>query len=114
MVGVITSYSIHYTKLYDAGTDEKQKYIVAVTDAHKGALHNLAVKEGYETFVIPDNVGGRYSVLTPVGLLPMALAGLDIDAFVGGMKEAALLLREGNDTTFNMAVVYAAARNNFV
>jgi len=90
---------------------ETSKYIVTVTDAHKGALHNLSVKEGYESFIIPDNVGGRYSVLTPVGLLPMALSGLDIDAFVAGMKDMAGLIREGNDTKTNMAVIYAAARN---
>ncbi len=87
------------------------KHIVAVTDAHRGALHNLAVKEGYETFVIPDDVGGRYSVLTPVGLLPLALAGLDIDAFVKGMRDMALSIRESNDTVSNLAIVYAAARN---
>jgi glucose-6-phosphate isomerase len=91
--------------------DKTSKHIVTVTDEHKGALHNLSVKEGYETFVIPDNVGGRYSVLTPVGLLPLALSGLDVEAFVKGMKDMAWLLRENNDTTFNMAVVYAAARN---
>ena len=90
---------------------DTSKYIVTVTDAAKGALHNLSVKEGYESFVIPDNVGGRYSVLTPVGLLPLALSGLDIDAFALGMKDMAKQLREGNDTSTNMAVVYAAARN---
>ncbi len=91
--------------------NEASKFIVAVTDEHKGALHNLSVKEGYESFIIPDNVGGRYSVLTPVGLLPLALSGLDIDAFVSGMKEMAKMIREGNDTKTNMAIVYAAARN---
>ena len=85
--------------------------IVAVTDAQRGALHNLAVSEGYETFVIPDNVGGRYSVLTPVGLLPLALAGYDIDAFALGMRNMALSIREGNDTASNIAIAYAAARN---
>jgi len=86
-------------------------HIVAVTDEHRGALHNLAEKEGYEAFVIPDNVGGRYSVLTPVGLLPLALAGYDIDAFAEGMRVMALSIREGNDNTSNIAVAYAAARN---
>ncbi|HNX65895.1 MAG TPA: glucose-6-phosphate isomerase [Bacteroidales bacterium] len=90
---------------------EASKFIVAVTDEHKGALHNLSVKEGYQTFIIPDNVGGRYSVLTPVGLLPLALTGLDIDAFVSGMMDMAKLIREGNDKNTNMAIVYAAARN---
>jgi len=93
------------------GAGNASKYIVAVTDAQRGALHNLAAHEGYQSFVIPDNVGGRYSVLTPVGLLPLALAGLDIQAFVNGMKNMAGTLRDGNDTTFNMAIVYAAARN---
>lgn len=93
------------------GAGNASKYIVAVTDAQRGALHNLAAHEGYESFVIPDNVGGRYSVLTPVGLLPLALAGLDIQAFVNGMANMAATLRDGNDTTFNMAIVYAAARN---
>jgi len=86
-------------------------HIVAVTDAHRGALHNLAEKEGYEAFVIPDNIGGRYSVLTPVGLLPLALAGYDIDAFAEGMRVMALSIREGNDSPSNIAVAYAAARN---
>ncbi len=87
-------------------------HIVAVTDARRGALHQLAVDEGYQTFVIPDDVGGRYSVLTPVGLLPLALAGYDIDAFARGMMDMALSVREGNDTGSNIAVAYAAARNS--
>lgn len=99
----------HLTTL--VGKNNASRFIVAVTDEQKGALHNLAVKEKYETFVIPDNVGGRYSVLTPVGLLPLALSGLDVDAFIKGMKDMALQLRDDNDTTFNMAIVYAAARN---
>lgn len=93
------------------GDKGMKSHIVAITDAQQGALHNLAVIEGYETFVIPDDVGGRYSVLTPVGLLPLALAGFDIDAFAGGMRDMALLIRDGNDTDSNIAVAYAAARN---
>lgn len=93
------------------GRQGMKSHIVAVTDAHRGALHNLAVEEGYETFVIPDDVGGRYSVLTPVGMLPLALAGYDIDAFARGMLDMALSIREGNDTDTNIAVTYAAARN---
>lgn len=93
------------------GTAATKNHIVAITDASRGALHDLAVKEGYETFVIPDDVGGRYSVLTPVGLLPLALAGYDIDAFVRGMLDMALSVREGNDTPENIAILYAAARN---
>jgi glucose-6-phosphate isomerase len=88
-----------------------KSHIVAITDARRGALHSLAVSEGYETFVIPDDVGGRYSVLTPVGMLPLALAGYDIDAFAEGMRDMALSVREGNDTASNIAIAYAAARN---
>jgi glucose-6-phosphate isomerase len=93
------------------GRQGMKSHIVAVTDAHRGALHKLAVEEGYEMFVIPDDVGGRYSVLTPVGLLPLALAGYDIDAFARGMRDMALTIREGNDSNSNIAVKYAAARN---
>ena len=93
------------------GRQGMKSHIVAVTDAHRGALHKLAVEEGYEMFVIPDDVGGRYSVLTPVGLLPLALAGYDIDAFARGMRDMALNIREGNDSNANIAVKYAAARN---
>ena len=66
------------------GVEEARKYIVAVTDRSRGALRTLADKEGYKTFVIPDDVGGRYSVLTPVGLLPIAVAGIDIRTLVQG------------------------------
>ncbi|MFN2314763.1 MAG: glucose-6-phosphate isomerase, partial [Bacteroidales bacterium] len=93
------------------GDKGMKSHIVAITDAQQGALHNLAANEGYETFVIPDDVGGRYSVLTPVGLLPLALAGFDIDAFASGMRDMALSIRDGNDTDTNIAVAYAAARN---
>ena len=61
------------------GHEKASKRIFATTDQKFGALRSLAVKEGYETFVIPSDIGGRYSVLTPVGLFPMAVAGLDID-----------------------------------
>ncbi|MBQ3804835.1 MAG: glucose-6-phosphate isomerase [Prevotella sp.] len=85
--------------------------IVAVTDAKKGAARTCADKEGYRSFIIPDNVGGRFSVLTPVGLLPIACAGIDIDALVAGAqameKECAV------DVPFeqNPAAIYAATRN---
>jgi len=69
------------------GKEEAKKRIVAITDASKGALRSLATAEGYKTFVIPDNVGGRYSVLTPVGLLPIAVAGINIRKLVGGAVE---------------------------
>lgn len=81
--------------------------IIAITDEKKGALRKLATEEGYKTFVIADNVGGRFSVLTPVGLLPIAVAGCDIKALVEGAKamEAATM---SND---NVAVTYAKTRN---
>ena len=69
------------------GKQEAAKRIVAITDAKKGALRSLATQEGYKTYVIPDNVGGRFSVLTPVGLLPIAVAGFDIKALVAGAVE---------------------------
>lgn len=85
-------------------------HIVAITDAAKGALHTMAEKEGYETFVIPDDVGGRFSVLTPVGLLPIAVAGIDIEALLLGAADAAV---ECGKTDFwqNDCLKYAAARN---
>lgn len=94
------------------GEPGMRAHIVAITDARRGALHQLAAGEGYQTFVIPDDVGGRYSVLTPVGLLPLALAGYDIDDFARGMMDMALAVREGNDTGSNIAIAYAAARNS--
>jgi glucose-6-phosphate isomerase len=91
------------------GKEEAATRIVAVTDKSRGALKGVASKEGYRTFVIPDDVGGRYSVLTPVGLLPMAVAGVDIDAMTKGaakMREICME-RSGN----NIAIQYAALRN---
>lgn len=91
------------------GREEAAGRIVAVTDAHKGALKTLATQEGYKTFVVPDNVGGRYSVLTPVGILPIVLAGFDIRAMLkGAAAERAELLKKSED---NAAVKYAAMRN---
>ena len=69
------------------GKEEAKDVIVAITDAKKGAARAAATKEGYKTFVIPDNVGGRFSVLTPVGLLPIAIAGFDIKALVRGAQD---------------------------
>lgn len=93
------------------GKEEARKVIVAVTDAVKGAARTCADKEGYTTFVIPDNVGGRFSVLTPVGLLPIACAGFDITKLVGGAQDMEKAC--GNDIPFeeNPAAVYAAVRN---
>lgn len=93
------------------GKSEASKRIVAITDKAKGALRSLSTKEGYKTYVIPDNVGGRFSVLTPVGLLPIAVAGFDIDALVAGAQRMEKVC--GVDTPFaeNPAAVYAATRN---
>ena len=93
------------------GKEEAKKVIVAITDAKKGAARTCADKEGYTSFIIPDNVGGRFSVLTPVGLLPIACAGFDIAKLVEGaqtMEEAC-----GKDVPFaeNIAAQYAAVRN---
>ena len=91
------------------GRGEAASRIVAVTDAVKGALKTLATQEGYRTFVVPDNVGGRYSVLTPVGILPIVLAGFDIRAMLkGAAAEREELLSKSAD---NAAVKYAAMRN---
>ncbi|MBO4606815.1 MAG: glucose-6-phosphate isomerase [Prevotella sp.] len=93
------------------GKEEAQKVIVAVTDAKRGAARTCADKEGYKSFVIPDNVGGRFSVLTPVGLLPIACAGFDIKALVNGAAEMEKVC--GQETPFeeNPAAQYAAVRN---
>jgi glucose-6-phosphate isomerase len=85
--------------------------IIAITDASKGALRSLAETNGYETFEIPDNIGGRYSVLTPVGLLPIAISGLDIRMLVKGAKTMEKLTRFNRDVTSNPSLLYAAARN---
>lgn len=93
------------------GKEEAKKVIVAITDAKKGAARAAADKEGYKTFVIPDNVGGRFSVLTPVGLLPIACAGFSIKDLVGGAVEMEKAC--GKDVAFdeNIAAQYAAVRN---
>lgn len=92
------------------GKDEARDVIVAVTDAHKGAARAAADKEGYKTFVIPDNVGGRFSVLTPVGLLPIAVAGFDIRQLVKGAAD--MEKATGVDVPFaeNISAQYAAVR----
>ncbi|MDY3847451.1 MAG: glucose-6-phosphate isomerase [Prevotella sp.] len=93
------------------GKDEAKKVIVAVTDAKKGAARTCADKEGYTSFIIPDNVGGRFSVLTPVGLLPIACAGFDIAKLVEGAQSMEKAC--GKDVPFaeNIAAQYAATRN---
>ena len=89
------------------GREEAAKRIVATTDAARGALRRLADEEGYETFIIPDDVGGRFSVLTPVGLLPIAAAGVDIRAMIAGAKDIREQALSEND---NPAMRYAAVR----
>ncbi|MBR2101653.1 MAG: glucose-6-phosphate isomerase [Prevotella sp.] len=93
------------------GKDVARKVIVAVTDAKKGAARTCADKEGYKSFIIPDNVGGRFSVLTPVGLLPIACAGFDIMQLVEGARQ--MEKDCGKDVPFaeNIAAQYAAVRN---
>lgn len=91
------------------GREEAAGRIVAITDAKKGALKTLSTQEGYRTFIVPDNVGGRYSVLTPVGLLPIAVAGFDVRAMLAGAAEAREALAVKSEA--NEAVQYAAMRN---
>ncbi len=85
--------------------------IVAITDSKKGALRPLADSNGYETFVIPDNIGGRYSVLTPAGLLPIALCGFDIRELVKGSKSMEQITRHNRNGAENMSLLYASCRN---
>ena len=91
------------------GPDEARHRIVAVTDKARGALKSLSDREGYRTFVIADDIGGRFSVLTPVGLLPVAAAGFDIEAMVRGAQDAEKALAVRSED--NPAVQYAAMRN---
>ncbi len=93
------------------GKDEAKRRIVAVTDKARGALRTMADMEGYKTFVIPDDVGGRFSVLTPVGLLPIACAGIDIAALVQGAVEMEKATAEDVPFENNLALQYAAVRN---
>jgi len=92
------------------GKEETRKRIVAITDASKGALRSLATTEGYKTFVIPDNVGGRYSVLTPVGLLPIAVAGINIRKLVGGAVEIEKATGPSASFDYNLPAIYALIR----
>ncbi len=93
------------------GKEMARKVIVAVTDAKKGAARTTADKEGYTSFIIPDNVGGRFSVLTPVGLLPIAVAGFDIDKLVEGAADMEAATAPGVPFEENPSAVYAAVRN---
>ncbi len=93
------------------GKEEASQRIYAVTDASKGALKTLSDKMSYKTYVIPDDVGGRYSVLTPVGLLPIAVAGFDIGAFIKGAQTMQQYLAKEDDLFKNPAALYAVVRN---
>ena len=94
----------------EVGREKASKLIVAITDAKRGALRTLATSEGYKTFVIADNVGGRFSVLSPVGLLPIAVAGYDIDALMDGARAMEATTRS-TSLEENPALAYAVARN---
>ena len=99
----------HLEKKY--GKEEARQRIVAITDARKGALHEIAAQEGYPMYVIPDNVGGRFSVLTPVGLLPIAMAGFDVDRLMQGARDMRKICIEKESLGENPALMYAAVRN---
>lgn len=92
------------------GVEEARKRIYATTDKERGALKTLATEEGYESFVVPDDVGGRFSVLTAVGLLPIAVSCVDIDAMMQGAEQACTDL-DNSDLKSNNAYQYAAVRN---
>ena len=92
------------------GIEEAKKRIYVTTDKERGALKTLANEEGYESFIIPDNVGGRYSVLTPVGLLPIAVAGIDIDKLMNGARLAQTKYSDTN-IKYNECFQYAVTRN---
>ena len=93
------------------GKEMASKVIVAITDAVKGAARITADKEGYKSFIIPDNVGGRFSVLTPVGLLPIAVAGFDIEALVKGAQDMEVACSPAVPFEENIAAMYVATRN---
>lgn len=101
----------HCEKKY--GVEGAQKRIAAITDKARGALKTLADKEGYPTFVIPDDVGGRYSVLTPVGLLPIAMAGFNIRELLQGAKDMQKFVAENPSYEQNPVLQYALIRNIF-
>uniref|UniRef100_UPI0035A0EB1B glucose-6-phosphate isomerase n=1 Tax=Porphyromonas loveana TaxID=1884669 RepID=UPI0035A0EB1B len=114
--GTTTEPAIAFRLLKDllesrVGREGAKERIVTVTDAAKGALRRLADEEGYKTFVIPDNVGGRFSVLTPVGLLPIAVAGFNIRDLVRGAADMEAMTAVGVAFAENLALQYAAVRN---
>jgi glucose-6-phosphate isomerase len=99
----------HMEKKY--GKERSKDRIIAITDQSQGALKKLATDEGYQTFVIPDDVGGRYSVLTPVGLLPIAVAGFDIQKLIDGAKAIQAVNQNPGSIKDNPVLLYATARN---
>lgn len=99
----------HLEKKY--GKEQARSRIIAITDKARGALKGLADREGYATYVVPDDVGGRYSVLTPVGLLPIAMAGFNIRRLMEGAREMASHCRQAKRIADNPVMAYAAARN---
>jgi len=98
----------HIEKKYGNGARER---IIVTTDSSKGALRKMANDLGYKSYIVPDDIGGRYSVLTPVGLLPIAVGGFDIKALVNGAKKMQQQLAETTDIERNPAALYAASRN---
>lgn len=93
------------------GKEEARKRIIAITDANKGALKQVAVDEGYKCYVIPDDVGGRYSVLTPVGLVPLSICGFDIRSLVQGAQKMERITSPDTPVENNPVCQYAMARN---
>jgi len=93
------------------GKDSARTRIIAITDKSRGALKKLADEEGYPTFVVPNDVGGRYSVLSPVGLLPVAAAGIDINKLLQGARDMEKIVKSSSDMNINPAAKYAAIRN---
>jgi len=98
----------HLEKKY--GMTEARKRIVAVTDGSKGVLRKMAVTENYERYIIPDDIGGRFSVFSPVGLLPVAVSGFDIDKLIAGARQMEAELKKTGDPVSNPAALYACAR----
>ena len=114
--GTTTEPAIAFRLLKDmlekkVGVEETRNRIVAITDKSRGALRTLADSEGYKTFVIPDNVGGRFSVLTPVGLLPIAVAGFNIRQIVQGAVDIEKGTVESTSFDYNLPAIYAVIRN---
>src|SRR5690554_487198 len=114
--GTTTEPAIAFRLLKDmlekkVGSEETKNRIVAITDESKGALRTLADSEGYKTFVIPDNVGGRFSVLTPVGLLPIAVAGINIRKLIQGAVDIEKGTSTSSSFDYNLPAIYAVIRN---